>query len=143
MNWRNPVDMPPNSGVRPFAPSQTNNEKPKIMKNKLHILVCITALSVLPLWAGDSKSKTVSVEQRFRETDLSLALRQYERMQMEAFEARLKIDLLETEDKMTQSEREKTAELLAKRVAILKKRAAEFRDTAYKLEAEIDVAKAK
>ncbi|MBI3851912.1 MAG: hypothetical protein HY298_16775 [Verrucomicrobia bacterium] len=103
------------------------------MKNKLHILGCITALSVLPLWAGDSESKTVSVEQRFRGTDLSLALRQYERVQMDAFDASLKLTLLD-------AEAEKKAELLAKRVAILKHRAEELRDTAYRLGEEIAVA---
>jgi hypothetical protein len=113
------------------------------MKTKLHILVCITALSVIPLWAGDNESKTVSVEQRFREIDLSLALRQYERVQMEAFEVRLKLDLLDTEGELTPSEREKKGKLLEKRVAILQQRAAEIRETGYRLADQIAVAKAK
>ena len=113
------------------------------MKAKLRVIICIIALSVIPLWAGDGESKTVSVEQRFRETDLSLALRQYERVQMEAFEARLNLDLLDTEGEITPSERDKKVKLLEKRVAILEQRAGDIRATAYRLAEQIAVAKAK
>jgi hypothetical protein len=113
------------------------------MKTKLHILVCITALSVLPLLAGDSETKSVSVEQRFRETDLSLAIRQYERVKMEAFETRLKLDLLDTDEEMTETARKKRAELLTKRYEILQQRADELRSVALKLGEEITVAKAR
>jgi hypothetical protein len=113
------------------------------MKHKLHILVCITALSVLPLLAGDSDTKSLSVEQRLRETDLSLAIRQYERVKMEAFETRLKLDLLDTDEEMSEAVRKKRTDLLAKRHAILEQRADELRATAHKLGDEIGVAKAK
>jgi len=113
------------------------------MKTRLHILVCITALSVLPLLAGDSESKSVTVEQRLRETDLSLAIRQYERVKMEAFETRLKLDLLDTDEEMTENVRKKRAELLAKRHDILQQRADELRSVALKLGEGTTIAKAR
>ena len=113
------------------------------MKTKLHLLVCITALSVLPLLAGDSEIKSVSVEQRFRETDLSLAIRQYERLKTEAFETRLKLDLLGTDEEMTEASRKKRAELLTKRYEILQERAEELRLVALRLGEEITTAKAR
>ena len=112
------------------------------MKNKLSILVCITALSVLPLIAGDAEAKSPSVEQRLRETDLSLAIRQYERVKMEAFETRLKLDLLDTDEDMTEAVRKKRAELLTQRHDILQMRANELRETALKLGGQIALAKA-
>jgi len=97
------------------------------MKNKLYVLVCITALSVLPLVAGDGEAKSVSVEQRLREMDLSLALRQYERVKMEAFETDLKLTLLPTDEDLTESVRKKRTELLQKRLDILQQRAEQLR----------------
>src|SRR6185369_7759992 len=100
------------------------------MKNKLRIVVCIMAVSVLSLWAADNENKSVSVEQRLREIDLSLTLRQYERVQMEAFETKFKLNLLETETEMTKSERDKKEALLNKKAEILWKLADELREKA-------------
>ena len=111
------------------------------MNNKLRILLCITVLSVLPLIAGDAETKSLSVEQRLREMDLSLTIRQYERLRMEAFETRLKLELLDTEEDMTETVRKKRAELLDKRYEILHRRASELRDTAIMLGDQIAAAK--
>jgi hypothetical protein len=113
------------------------------MKTNLHILVCVAALSVLPLLAGDGETKPVSVEQRLLETDLSLAIRQYERVKMEAFEAGLKLVLLDTDEEMTETARKKRAELLTKRVDALQLRADQLRQEALKLGEEMAVAKAR
>jgi hypothetical protein len=113
------------------------------MKNKLRILLCIMAVSVVPLWAADNENKSVSVEQRLREIDVSLALRQYERVQMEAFETNLKLELLDTEGEMTKSERDKKVALLEKKLSILQGRAQMLRETALQLESKISVATAK
>ena len=113
------------------------------MKSKLHVLVCMAALSGLPLMAGEGDTTPVSVEQRFRETDLSLALRQYERVKMEVFECRLKLDLLETDDEMTETARKKRRELLARRKDILEQRADQLRLDAHRLGEQIAVAKTK
>lgn len=120
-----------------------NRPQTKTMRNKLHILVCIAALCVLPLLAGDGETKSLSVEQRLRETDLSLALRQYERVKMESFETRLKLDLLGTDDDITETVRIKRAELLERRSNMLEQRAADLRNTALKLGDAVAVAKAK
>jgi len=113
------------------------------MKNKLLILVCITALWALPLVAGDSQIKSSDVDQRLRETDLSLALRQYERVKMEAFETRLKLDLLDTEEGMTEVARKTRSELLRKRYETLIRSADELRELALNIEGKIKVAQAK
>src|SRR5262245_21430498 len=86
-----------------FGAHKKNHNQPEIMKNTFRILVCITALTALPLLAGDNQSSPSDVEQRLRETDLSLAIRQYERVKMEAFETRLQLDLLSTEEGLSES----------------------------------------
>ena len=111
------------------------------MKNTLRLFVCITALTALPLFAGEIKSS--DVDQRLRETDLSLAIRQYERVKMEAFETRLKLDLLDTEEGLSEVVRKTRSELLRKRYEILLRSADELREFALSIEGKIQVAKAK
>lgn len=101
------------------------------MKNSLLVLVCVVACSASNLCAADEEGKTVSVGARLRETDLALALHQYERVRMEAFDARLK--LLETEGQISPEEREKKVVSLEKRIAILGQRAEELRAHAIRL----------
>jgi hypothetical protein len=113
------------------------------MKNKLYVLVCITALSVLPLAAGDGEAKSVSVEQRLREMDLSLALRQYERVKMEAFETDLKLTLLPTDEDLTEPARKKRAQLLTERLQILEQRADKLRAIVLEFGEQTPVATAK
>jgi hypothetical protein len=61
---------------------------------------------------------------------------------MEAFETRLKLDLLDTDEDITETVRKKRAELLTQRHDILQMRADELRDTALKLGGQIALAKA-
>ena len=111
------------------------------MKNKLSLFLCVAMLSVIPVWAGDNETKPVSIEQRLRETDVALALRQYERVRMEAFEVRLQLDLLDTQSEMSEDERKKREVLLKKRDIMLHERAHELRQTILKLGDEAVVAK--
>lgn len=113
------------------------------MKNTLRILVCITALTALPLLAGDSQASSSDVEQRLREADVSLAIRQYERVKMEAFETRLQLDLLSTEEGLSESVRKTRTELLRKRYEILIHNADELRQLALNIEGKMKVAQAK
>ena len=124
------------------AHTQAQN-RPEIMKNMLRILVCLTVLTVLPVFAGECQSHSCDVDQRLRETDLSLALRQYERVKMEAFETRLKLDLLDTEEGMTEVARKTRTELLRKRFETLIRNADELRELALNLEGKIKVAQTK
>ena len=110
------------------------------MKATLHTLLCMTAVTVLPLLAGNGEPTSVPVEQRLLETDLSLAIRQYEHVQMEAFETRLKLDLLDTDEPMTDADRKRQAALLETRHLILQKRADELRAVTLKLALEITAA---
>ena len=103
------------------------------MKNTCYILLCLGAFSISTLCGADSPAKSASVEERLRETDLALTLHHYERVQMEAFEVKLKIDLLETDGEKTPEKRRKEAELLNKRASILSERVQELRLTALKL----------
>ena len=105
----------------------------QIMKNKLHVLLCIAAISVATLRAADGENKSGNAEQRLRETDLALTLHQYERVQMEAFEARLQIDLLDTEGQTARDERKTKIESLERRIAIFQKRAEQLRIRALEL----------
>ncbi len=113
------------------------------MKSRLLILLCVATFSIFPLWAADSEATSASIEQRLRETDLAIALRQYERVRMEAFEARLQLDLLDSQAEMSQDERKKRWVLLDKRDAILRERAQEIRQSILKLGDEMAVAKTK
>jgi len=113
------------------------------MKTKLPLLACIAVLSTLPLWAADGDGKRNPIEQRLREIDLSLTLRQYERVKMEVFETRLKMDLLDTEEELTEPARRKRRELLTARQEILLHRAAELRAVARDFAEDMPVAKVK
>jgi hypothetical protein len=116
------------------------------MKNKLNVLLCIMALSALPLRAGEDL-KPATVEQRLREVDLSLMLQQYERLQMNLFEARLQLDLLDTVSDLSDTARKKQSDLLQKKCDILVQHVDETRLRLHQLAAlrgeETAVAKAK
>ena len=60
------------------------------MKIPFNICFCVAALSFSPLCAGDSENKSISIEQRLAQTDLSIVLRQYEQVMMEVFSMKLK-----------------------------------------------------
>src|SRR4029450_2687350 len=100
------------------------------MKSQLNTALCIAAFTMSAFCAADTENKSPDAEQRLREMDFSVTLHQYERVQMEVFEAKLKLDLLDAEEQMTQEERAKKAESLEKRVMILRQRAEELRNTA-------------
>lgn len=102
-------------------------------------------LLIAPAFAGDAEngSRAFKIEQALRETDLSLTLKQYERVKMEAFEVHLKLLCLGTEEEMTDAAREKRSKLLRQRLEILETRAAELRDAVRKLGEAMTPAKAR
>ena len=103
------------------------------MKSKLHVLLCFAALSVTTLSAADGENKSVNAEQRLRETDLALTLHQYERVQMEVFEAKLQLDLLDAEGPTAREERKMKMESLQRKIMIFRERADELRKKALQL----------
>jgi hypothetical protein len=119
------------------------------MKKKLYLFLCITALSVLPLWADDASKpdapKTLTVEQRLREIDLSVTLREYERVKTELAETDLKRLLLQADGDLTEADLKKQAEVLMRRRDTLDMCAVELREEAKSLgnESTATVAKSK
>jgi len=66
-----------------------------------------------------------------------------ERVKMEAFETRLKLDLLDTEEGLSEVARKSRAELLRRRYETLIRSADELRELALNIEGKIKVAQAK
>jgi beta-lactamase regulating signal transducer with metallopeptidase domain len=64
--------------------------------------------------------------QRLRETDLAIALRQYEKVKMDAFEARLQRELMDS-NSLEPAERDKREDALERRLILLEKHAEELR----------------
>ena len=102
------------------------------MKIRLSLLFCVAALSLPSLRANDQERFSPSAEQRLQEMDLSLALRQYERVQMELFETSLKLDLLPVDGDATDKFRDQQSKSLQKRLQILQARADGLREAALK-----------
>ena len=98
--------------------------KAVIMKKKTLLLVCVLALSALPLWSADSNKETINaeyVQYRLRNIDLKVMLRQYKRVSTDLSEAELQVKLLEIEDGTTRQDRDKKAESLKKKIVILER----------------------
>jgi hypothetical protein len=83
----------------------------------------VVAADSKPQFPPDFFSPSVprTVEQRFQEADITLAISQYEKLQMAAFELRLKLQLDPPADEGQRNE-------LAKRAEILRIEAAELRE---------------
>ena len=113
------------------------NNKP--MKMTLLLLLCVAALPAMTVRAADNAEKPAAkrgsaeaiaagrCKQRIAETDLNLAFRQYERVQMESFEAKLKLHLMDTVPDLTAAEWTKQKESLTMRISNLGERASELR----------------
>lgn len=109
-------------------------------KMKLLILLCMAALPATSVRAADNAENPAAkrcgveaiasgrCEQRLADTDLNLAFRQYERVQMEAFEAKLKLRSLDTVPDLADAERAKQAQLLERRISNLGHLANELRE---------------
>jgi hypothetical protein len=100
------------------------------MKMRLLAVFCVAAFSVSHLRATEDERPLPNAERRLREIDVSLALHQYERVQMELFETRLKLDLLPCEGDPSEKFRLQQTESLQKRIEILRARADALRQTA-------------
>ena len=88
------------------------------MKTSLYILLCISALSLSPLWAKDSDEKNISIKQRLKQVDLSLVIRQYEQVKMEEFKTELNI--LEPNHLLNEMEFKSTVDVDTKEKELMK-----------------------
>lgn len=101
------------------------------MKTKITAAFAALTLLSAPIFAGDAKLPTgtgtpaPTAEQRFREADLSIALAQYEKLQMAAFEIRLKLQVDPPADANQRDE-------MAKKAAMLREEALEIRQETIK-----------
>jgi predicted RNase H-like nuclease len=114
------------------------------MKATVQNFACIALLLVLPIRSADSDGgKATTIEHRIREIDLSVILQCYERLRKEVFESHTKRFLLSTEVNLSKEEREKTDQLLGKRIEILQQQVDMFRALAISFESKITPAKSK
>jgi hypothetical protein len=95
------------------------------MKTILVITIMLGTLSSAPIFGADLIPAKPTVEQRFQEADISLAIAQYEKLQMTAFEIRLKLELEPPGDDKQRAE-------LAQKAAMLREQAAQIRNETLK-----------
>ena len=104
------------------------------MKTIFAIITLISALSASPILAADNDTTVPSIQERLTQTDLSVILNQYQKVQQLAANARLELALLETRsDEATDKDRA----AIAKRIKILESEAQELRDVAFNYDKQI------
>jgi hypothetical protein len=79
--------------MRRITPHRFADGIPHCMKIIATLVTSLVLFASLPLIAAEPITPKPTVEQRFQEADISLALAQYEKLQMSAFEIRLKLEL--------------------------------------------------
>ncbi len=109
----------------PFPQSNEPQTRHTIMKTAIATITLIVSLLGTRLMAADSAPTPVSVEQQFQQADVQLAIEQYKKLRMAAFDLALK---LQTETAQSDEQR-KQLEILH---AQLQERAEELRATAVK-----------
>jgi hypothetical protein len=104
------------------------------MKTTLLIVLSVSLFSVCPLRGADPENNPPKVEQRLREVDLAIALKQYERVRMEEFDLSLKLESLQTDGEGQNPEaRKKQERILLNKIAGLHQRGDELRELILKL----------
>ncbi len=103
------------------------------MKSFCLSILSIIIIGALPAVGHEHQPMHFNIEQRLNQIDSSLLLRQYEQLKMHAFEARMKLDLLELEPHHDSKESKQRKELMSKRAKTLESEAAKIRERAIKL----------
>ena len=104
------------------------------MKTTLAIITLLSALFVSPIVAADNDKAAPSIEERLIQTELSVTLKQYEKVLLLVQEAKLQAALVSAGSEATN---EKESKALAVRTDVLLKEAADLRETAMKYDAQI------
>src|SRR5688572_22514112 len=111
------------------------------MKRLLSLVVLIALCSILPTRADECcQNSEATVQQRLRDIDLNIALKQYEQIRTEAAKAELQLILIETETEAPEAERSKQARQLSKRIEILSAHADQLRARVTELSKAVAVA---
>ncbi len=106
-------------------------------------LLFFLSFALLPLLGHQHQPMHHNIEQRLHQIDSSLLLRQYEQLKMHAFEARMKLDLLDLEPHNDSRESKQRKEFLSKRAKTLESEAAKIRERAIKLAEQNRIAQRK
>lgn len=108
------------------------------MKKLLSLVVLIALCSFLPVRADECcQNSEATVQQRLREIDLNIALKQYEQIRTEVAKAELQLILIQTETETPSAER---AEQMKKRRDILAVHAEQIRERILELGKAVTVA---
>ena len=99
------------------------------MKTTLILITLISALSTFPVLAADNEDAALSIEARLTQVDLSVTLKQYEKVKLLVQDAELQLALGGGSD----TERE----ALRKRIAILRDETTKLREVARHYDAEV------
>ena len=111
------------------------------MKHKLALVLIIAALSVVPLIADDvAAPKSSPVEQKLREIDPTIVLKQYEHVKTVLADIRMQREFLYAEEGMTDKERNAKEGVLARKHDVLTSLAHSYRDEAVALEKQMNEA---
>ena len=103
------------------------------MKTFAFALLSSLVFGALPAISHEHQPMPFNIEQRLHHIDSSLLLRQYEQLKMHAFEARMKLDLLELEPHNDSRESKQRKDLLSKRAKALESEAGKIRERAIML----------
>ena len=104
------------------------------MKTTLAIITLISALSASPLVAADNDKAAPSIEERLTQVELSVTIKQYEKVLLLEHEAKLQVALQNTGSEAINEKGRKTLEA---RIAILHDQAEKLRAMAHEYDAQI------
>ena len=98
------------------------------MKTIFAIITLMSALLAFPILAAENDKAVPTIEERLAQSDLSVTLKQYEKVRQLEADAKLELALLAVRpDEATKKERE----AITKRMQILNEEAAQLRFLAY------------
>ncbi|MDA1277791.1 MAG: hypothetical protein O2960_27660 [Verrucomicrobia bacterium] len=103
------------------------------MKDKIHLILCLAALTVQPLWAGDKEPTHFNIEEKIRAIDLSVTLRLYEKVRMEIMEIEFEVRVPKLNEILTKDQSEKKFTQMIDRMQSLEAYAHELKTKAKKL----------
>jgi hypothetical protein len=112
------------------------------MKKLLSFILLVSLCSLLPARADECcQNSEATVQQRLRDIDLNIALKQYEQIRTEVAKAELQLVLIQTEiETGTEASNAASAEQMKKRRDILAVRAEQIREHILELSKPVTVA---
>ena len=111
-------------------------------KTLLLITLCASSFLAVPSFAADEccQNLAATVQQKLREIDVTIALKQYEQIKTEVAKAQVQLILVETDSEAAEVDRNSQLEALQRRIAKLNAHASELRARVEKLSEDVKVA---